>query len=117
MNAECACTCGLSGCASNIGRQHGFPATYRNGCRCDDCTAVATTQTTARHKRTNDLSRRAATKSGQQWTGPEMEIVMRDDLTAAQAAEMLGRSIRAVENRRHLCRTDPKWIAAVGIAS
>lgn len=42
---------------------------------------------------------------------------MRSDLTAAQAAQMLGRTIRAVENARHLCRTEPKYANLAGLAS
>lgn len=111
---SCQCACGLRGCVSLAGRQHGFAATYRDGCRCSECTAAATDSTTRRHKLRNAKSRDTATRSGQQWTGPELDIAMRDDLTATQAAAMLGRTIRAVENARHLCRYDPKYINLLG---
>jgi hypothetical protein len=50
-----------------------------------------------------------------QWTGPELEIAARQDLTARQVAGMLGRTLYAVKHVRRQLRTDPRkvWLAAV----
>lgn len=59
-----------------------------------------------------------ATESGQnrgkQWTGPDMEIALRADLTVQEAAKMLGRTYAAVKMMRHRCKSDPKYAAVVG---
>ena len=67
--------------------------------------------------RHNAETQEHASHSGQQWTGPELETVVREDLTAREVAAMLGRSLRAVENMRHRCRTEPKIINLLGAAS
>lgn len=42
------------------------------------------------------------------WTGPELEIVARTDLTAREAAVMLGRTLYAVKHQRKAIRNDPR---------
>lgn len=118
MSGVCECTCGLLGCAARgRGRTHGKQSTYRDGCTCDLCTAAGTASAKKRHKRTNSTTRATATKYGQQWTGAELEIATRTDLTAREAALMLGRTRKAVQNMRYLCRTDPKFINLLGGAA
>lgn len=58
---------------------------------------------------------RPAGRWGCQWTGPELEIALRDDLTAKQAALMLGRTYFATQAARRKARTDPKWSSVVGV--
>jgi hypothetical protein len=53
-------------------------------------------------------------RGGYQWTGPEMEIIERDDLTARQAGLMIGRSIFAVQRRREAIRNEPKLQRVLG---
>ena len=115
---RCECTCGLPGCLSVRGtvegRQHGLATTYRAGCRCDECRAAMSERCDDRRRRHGERTRAKATRNGQQWTGAELEIATRDDLTAVEAAEMLGRTYQAVMNVRHLCKSDPKYIHLLG---
>lgn len=46
-------------------------------------------------------------RSGYQWTGPELELASRDDLTHGQVAEKLGRSLAAVKTMRWRLRSEP----------
>jgi len=53
-------------------------------------------------------------RGGYQWTGPEFEIAVRDDLTARQAAIMIGRSVWAVRKMRGRIRNEPKLQRVLG---
>lgn len=58
-----------------------------------------------------------AVNRGKQWTGPELEIAAREDLTATQVALMLGRTEAAVRVMRHKLREDPRKINLAGLAA
>ncbi len=47
-----------------------------------------------------------ATRRGQPWTGPEMDIAARADLTAREAALMIGRTAGSVQQMRNRLRRD-----------
>jgi hypothetical protein len=117
--AICGCVCGLPGCASRRAGQpqHGTENRYRKGCKCDLCLVHGTAPSRRRKARKNDESRERATRHGQRWTGPEMETALRDDLTIAEIARMLGRTRQAVSVMRAACRHDPKYVSAVGAAT
>jgi hypothetical protein len=119
---RCACTCGKLFCSSRRDRPverrpHGNAARYKAGCRCEECTAAETTRTNmlkeARQSRTLDSTK----KGGQMWTGPELEIATREDLTIEQAAVKLGRTYRAVQNMRRKCRQDPRKMYLLGVTT
>lgn len=55
----------------------------------------------------NDRSRESARRHGLMWTGPELEVASREDLSAAQVAAMLGRTLRAVQTMRERMRKEP----------
>lgn len=57
-----------------------------------------------------------ADHKGQQWTGPELEIAARSDLTALQVAQMLGRTFFAVKTVRGRLRHDPRLSRMAGAA-
>ena len=57
----------------------------------------------------------SATRSGVQWTGPEMELLARRDLTARQIAGMLGRTYYAVANARWRLQRDPRAQMLAGL--
>lgn len=59
---------------------------------------------------------RTAERNGQQWTGPELEIATRSDISVKDAAEMLGRTFYAVQRMRVLCKADPRKTALLGRA-
>ncbi|MEV5819373.1 hypothetical protein AB0L22_09370 [Micromonospora haikouensis] len=68
-------------------------------------------------KRQNDTMRADARRHGSEWTGPELEVVARTDLTAVQVASMLGRTPAAVRAQRHLLKkVDPKTTALAGVS-
>ncbi|MCR1785289.1 hypothetical protein KVF89_22305 [Nocardioides carbamazepini] len=70
--------------------------------------AALTERTAAAQERTAGTARRHA----QRWTGAEVEIARRDDLTVEQAAAMLGRTYHAVVKVRYRASRDPAWLAA-----
>lgn len=65
----------------------------------------------------NDESRLSARNHMNMWTGPELEVACRDDLTNREVAAMLGRTIRAVESIRRRIKVEPKiqQLAGVGM--
>jgi hypothetical protein len=56
-------------------------------------------------------------RSGYQWTGPEFEIITRDDLSVRQAALMTGRSMAAVQVKRNRLKNEPKLQRVLGAQS
>lgn len=61
-------------------------------------------------KQANSLTLDTAHNHGKMWTGPELEIVARDDLSARQVAVMLGRTLYAVKHARQALKDDPRKI-------
>ena len=123
MSGEpCACTCGLLGCASRPGRTvrmgvtvHGSESGYRYGCRCAPCTTAMTKATVEQQRQVNLLTLRTATHHREPWTGPQLEIALRGDLSAREAALMLGRSRQAVKHIRAKGKSDPKYVNLAGV--
>lgn len=66
-------------------------------------------------KRANDELADLAHSTGKQWTGPELEMASRTDLTARQVAQMLGRTFYAVRHMRKKLRIDPRYINLAGV--
>jgi hypothetical protein len=56
-----------------------------------------------------------AQRQGYVWTGPELEVAARTDLTVEQAALMLGRTYNAVASARARIRTDPRYDRLAGL--
>lgn len=123
---RCECTCGLIGCHSRFMRLmhvaispdprviHGTASRYDAGCRCELCVTAKRDHTSSHNQLMNETSRLTAVRHRQEWTGPELEIAVRDDLTAQEAALMLGRTRRAVSTVRKRCREDPRLIRLLG---
>lgn len=63
-------------------------------------------QRSSKTARRNAASRETATNNGKEWTGPELELVARQDLTEAAAAQILGRTRQAVAYQRRLLRAN-----------
>ncbi len=57
-------------------------------------------------KKVNDKLRETAERHHQEWTGVELEIASRPDLTARQVAEILHRTLSAVSNMRRRLASD-----------
>lgn len=56
-----------------------------------------------------------ATHNWEDWTGPQVEIAIREDLTAKEAALMLGRTLSAVMHIRRLHKVDPRKQSLAGV--
>ncbi len=69
----------------------------------------------ANYRARQDQTSAVAHRKGLYWTGPEVELVDRDDMTLSEMAVMLGRTYAAVvEMRSKLRRGDPKALGLVG---
>jgi hypothetical protein len=108
---------------------HGTVSGYvRWKCRCDACLAAKRAYYAPRYGDTerkrsrrwsrdqNDATREVATNSGKQWTGPELEIAARPDLTSREVALALGRTLAAVSTMRQKLRYDPKIQNLAGVS-
>lgn len=131
FNHGCRCgACAAAGKSHNAARReafadgrwaagHGTQRRFADGCRCADCSwiyrQICRQQRAYSHRR-NDLSRDSAHRSGYEWTGPELEIASRDDLSASEVAAMLGRTIWAVQRQRVLLSVDPRKITLAGVS-
>lgn len=60
--------------------------------------------------RVNDRLRGVAHRHRAEWTTADYEMAARDDLTAAQVAERIGRSLYAVRTMRRRMRIDPRLV-------
>lgn len=119
--------------------QHGAGGYTNWGCRCDVCKQVhlsrnkgAAEAWRARHPEKDKKQRSRAwlkafnkaqaesltkaTRHRAQWTGHEMELAARSDLSSRQVALVLGRTVAAVRTMRQRLRRDPATIGVAGIA-
>ena len=102
------------------GKAHGLNGYRTYGCRCNECGAAyresqrdpkAKERAAARQAASLEAVRRYYT----QWTGPELELAERWELTASQVAAMTGRTLSAVRNKRDKIRSaDPKTLRVLG---
>lgn len=114
---------------------HGTDGYSNWGCRCDVCRqahAIQVRPSTARWQDRNRLARNdrnardfaamqeetreRASRNGYQWTGPELELAARKDLSAREVAIMIGRTLSAVQHIRRKLKEDPATINIAGIA-
>lgn len=114
---------------------HGKSQSYDDGCHCGPCTRAKVAEVDRWRteepwkfeaaidrwrlsaKRRNDASREHAYHWHEQWTGPELEIAARADLTAAQVAAMIGRTIAGVQTARNNMRKDVEALVRGGFVS
>lgn len=96
------------------GRTHGLRSTYLEGCRCDDCTSAARPKRRRQH---HDRQRQTADAPGRgkHWTGAELEIAARADLTTLEVARMLGRTFSGVKGMRAKLLRDPRKHDSAGV--
>jgi hypothetical protein len=92
-------------------------SSYNLGCRCETCTDAHTAKTQAVAAGWQKDSQAAAENKGKVWTGVELEIVARADLTVREASALLGRTYFATALARHKVRHDPKTIGLAGLGA
>jgi hypothetical protein len=94
-------------------RSHGEGRTYQHGCRCEACMAARAAEKLKQQYQYQDASSDKATRHRAEWTGPELEIAARTDLSNREVAAMLGRTFFAVNAKRKQLRSEPRdqWLA------
>lgn len=88
---------------------HGHSGYTVFACRCPTCMTAYANYCAARN-----VGAFSAPRYRYQWTGPELEIASRRELTAVQVAAMIGRSPAAVGMIRHRLKIDPRIDALAG---
>lgn len=106
------------------GIRHGLNTARSWGCRCDVCRTAFSAAVkeyneragyTRRAKELNDRTRAEAHRHRYVWTGPELELITREGLTAEKCAETIGRTVAAVEGMRaHIASGEPKILRLLG---
>lgn len=92
---------------------HGLTGRLNYLCKCEVCMAAGREASMRWQKERNAELLGQAKRHNAQWTGPELEIAAREDLSASQVAEMLGRTLWAVMTMRKRMRVEPsqQWLA------
>lgn len=107
---------------------------YSHGCRCEVCVAAIRHTKKAWKERNPEVTRLERRKAHDKtvsewqratsalavrhryvWTGPELDLLLREDLTAREIALRLGRSWHAVATMRGRVRSEPKLRRVVGL--
>jgi len=95
---------------------HGVDGFNNYNCRCDICREGKRAESADYIRRAQAESLPGAKKRGQEWTGPELELAARKDLTAKQVAAMVGRTVSGVRNVRSRFSKEPQLRALAGIS-
>lgn len=95
--------------------QHGNSGYTNHGCRCQVCVDGRALHNKKTEARLRDATRPFAHRSGFQWTGPEIELALRDDLPISAIARMIGRSYSAVATMRMQAKADPRYARLAGV--
>lgn len=86
---------------------------WTSSCPCAKCVKRRNLHVYQKNAKSADTAHRR----WQEWTGPELEIASRSDLTAAEVAKALGRTLAGVAAIRRKLRTDPRKIRLAGVPS
>ncbi|MEU0468948.1 hypothetical protein ABZ215_33505 [Amycolatopsis sp. NPDC006131] len=82
--------------------KHNYVTYTEYGCRCQECCEDFEAHRPDTVLRKQEATKSEARRNGYEWTGPELEILCRDDLTAKEKAFMTGRTYYAVAQQIHL---------------
>lgn len=96
--------------------EHGVEGYNYWGCRCEECKEAAAASTRRRRGAYQSRTLSQARNYGKEWTGPELELAARTDLTAEEVASMLGRTYAAVARMRERLQREPKYANVAGIS-
>ena len=93
---------------------HGTLVGYVNwACRYADCGRIFFAYSNRLNKQQNSESLPAASRRGQDWTGPELEVVLREGENDREKAKILGRTLMSIRVIRHRIKTDARIAAFV----
>lgn len=115
---------------------HGLYRYKNHGCRCEVCRAASRDESRRRREagthgnsgpvsaaralrsyhKTQADTLPAARRHGYRWTGPELELLSRDDLTLKQKSVMLGRTFSATRTMWARLKVDTKVILLAGVS-
>lgn len=99
------------------GTPHGTTSGYRFwGCRCEECRIAVQKARLALSVRHQAEAKARAHRHGAQWTGPELELASRRDLSTLDVAHMIGRSYWAVETMRRDLGKEPALAQVAGVS-
>lgn len=92
---------------------HGITGRLNYACKCDICMTAARERQGRWQRKANAESLERATRHHAQWTGPEMELAARRDLSATGVAAITGRTMWAVRTMRSRLNREPslQWLA------
>lgn len=96
-------------------KTHGT-AGYKLGCRCEQCSSPGIDALRREYRERQDVSVAGAARRGFQWTGPELEIAARRDLSTIEVARALGRTYAAVRSARWKIDNDPRFSRLAGVS-
>lgn len=99
--------------AAGVVPEHGVTGALNYGCKCDVCRQAANKGVREWQRQANDKSLDRASRHNSQWSGPELELAAREDLSASEVAERIGRTMWAVQTMRQRLRKEPsqQWLA------
>lgn len=67
------------------------------------------------HRERQAASLESASNSYKEWTGADLDIALRQGLSAIEAAKLVGRTVQAIRAQRHEHNKDPRKQALAGI--
>jgi hypothetical protein len=94
---------------------HGYYGYTYHGCHCHICVEAVNSRKRKRWRQEQAVSLDRAHRRGFEWTGPELEIIARDDLTSSEKARLLERTLAAVQHMNRLVRIDPRKDRLAGV--
>lgn len=103
---------------SKIPSKHNYVTYTEYGCRCGTCCEDFEVHRPDTRAQKQELTKREARRNGYEWTGPELEILSRPDLTAREKALMMGRTYFAVAQQIHVMNTgDTRKVNLAGLTN
>ncbi|MCM8555375.1 hypothetical protein [Streptomyces sp. STCH 565 A] len=95
--------------------EHGACGYANWGCRCETCTTASAAKSRVYRASSQAQTIPVARNHRKEWTGSELELAARTDLTANEVAKMLGRTFNAVTTMRSRMEREPKYASLAGI--
>lgn len=93
--------------------EHGLSGYSNYDCRCKVCDAAGKESNQRIVKKLQDATVDTAVNWGKEWTGPELEVLTRTDMTISEMAKALGRTYKGVAGMKRKMNDHPReqWLA------